>query len=92
MKNTALMFASVLLGLAMAWPAASQNLARVLSVFPNTAEVSVKRLGSGTAEPLAPDTLLQRWDRVETSEEGSRNNVVLVQNWFEELKRRVPTD
>ena len=29
---------------------------------------------------------------VETTEGGSRNDVVLVQNWFEELKRLVPTD
>ena len=28
----------------------------------------------------------------ETTEEGSRNDVVLVQNWFEELERLVPTD
>ena len=28
----------------------------------------------------------------ETTEGGARNDVVLVQNWFEELKRLVPTD
>jgi len=29
---------------------------------------------------------------VETTEGGARNDVVLVQNWFEELERLVPTD
>ena len=29
---------------------------------------------------------------VETTEGGSRSDVVLVLNWFEELKRLVPTD
>ncbi len=29
---------------------------------------------------------------VETTEEGLANQVVLVQNWFEELKRLVRTD
>ena len=28
----------------------------------------------------------------ETTEEGLANQVILVQNWFEELKRLVPTD
>ena len=47
----------------------------------------------GRMYDVAPDG--QRFLMVkplETTEGGARNEVVLVQNWFEELKRLVPTD
>ena len=48
---------------------------------------------SGRMYDIAPDG--QRFlmvKPVETTEGGRENQVVLVLNWFEELKRLVPTD
>ena len=48
------------------------------------------RLGACDVSPDGQRFLMIK--PAETNEGGTRNHVVLVQNWFEELKRLVPTD
>ena len=49
--------------------------------------------GRGRMYDIAPDG--QKFLMIkpeDAAEGGTRENVVLIQNWFEELKRLVPTD
>ena len=52
------------------------------SIFSSRRESATRSL------PPLPDDLKP----AETTEEGPESQVILVENWFEELKRRVPTD
>jgi len=53
-------------------------------------DLSGYRFNQGGAYTVAPDG--ERFLMIKRSEETSTTELILVQNWFEELKRLVPTD